>query len=82
MALGVGYGDEVITTSITAFPTITAIINAKATPVVIDIDKASGLMDCTLIEEKITDKTRAVVAVHLYGQTCDMDLLRVNLQKA
>lgn len=75
MALGVGAGDEVITTDITAFPTITAIINCGASPVVVDIDKSSGLMNCTLIEEKISEKTRAVVAVHLYGQCCDMDLL-------
>jgi dTDP-4-amino-4,6-dideoxygalactose transaminase len=76
MALGIGDGNEVITTNITAFPTITGIMQALARPVVVDINADDGLIDCTKIEQKITAKTKAIVAVHLYGQCCDMKPLR------
>ncbi len=71
-ALGIGIDDEVITVSNTAVPTITAIASANATPVFVDIDKYS-LIDVLRIEEKITDKTKAIIPVHLFGQSCDMD---------
>jgi dTDP-4-amino-4,6-dideoxygalactose transaminase len=76
MSLGVGAGDEVITANVTAFPTIAGIRQALATPVVVDINANDGLIDCAGIEPKITAKTKAVVAVHLYGQCCDMKPLR------
>ena len=76
MALGVGNGDEVITTNVTAFPTITGIMQALARPVVVDINAVDGLLDCGKVESKITAKTKAIVAVHLYGQCCDMKPLR------
>jgi dTDP-4-amino-4,6-dideoxygalactose transaminase len=76
MALGVGDGNEVITTNVTAFPTITGIMQAGARPVVIDIKADDGLIDCCKIEPKITPLTKAIVAVHLYGQCCDMKPLR------
>lgn len=76
MALDIGEGDEVITTNITAFPTIAGIMQARALPVVVDINADDGLIDYGKIESKITSKTRAIVAVHLYGQCCDMKPLR------
>jgi dTDP-4-amino-4,6-dideoxygalactose transaminase len=76
MALGIGDGDEVITTNVTAFPTVTGIMQARARPVVVDINPDDGLIDVKKIGQKITAKTRAIVAVHLYGQCCDMKQLR------
>jgi dTDP-4-amino-4,6-dideoxygalactose transaminase len=73
MALGVGQGDEVITTNMTAYPTIVGIEQAGATPVVVDIDGKTGLINSSLIEEKITSRTKAIVPVHMYGQSCQMD---------
>lgn len=73
MALGIGKGHEVITSDMTAFPTIAAIINSGASPVVTDIFMEDGLMDPTKIEKHITPQTKAIIPVHLYGQSCDMD---------
>jgi aminotransferase EvaB len=71
-ALGIGLGDEVITVSNTAVPTCTAICMTGATPVFVDIDEHS-LMDVEELPSAITDKTKAILPVHLFGQTCDMD---------
>ena len=71
-ALDVGDGDEVITVSNTAVPTCTAIAMAGATPVFVEIDEYS-LMGVSKLEDVITDKTTAIIPVHLFGQTCDMD---------
>jgi dTDP-4-amino-4,6-dideoxygalactose transaminase len=76
MAMGIGQGDEVITTNMTAFPTITGIMQAAALPVVVDINPEDGLMDCRQIEAKITPCTKAIVPVHLYGQCCDMEAIK------
>jgi dTDP-4-amino-4,6-dideoxygalactose transaminase len=73
MALDIGSGDEVITTNMTAFPTIAAVVQAGALPVVVDISPEDGLIDPDKIEAKITTRTKAIVPVHLYGQSCDMD---------
>jgi len=70
--LGIERGDEVITVSNTAVPTVTAIVSAGATPVFVDIDQYS-LMDVNQIEKMISKKTKAIIPVHLFGQTCDMD---------
>lgn len=75
MASGIKNGDEVITTDVTAFPTIAGIVQGGAKPVVVDIDPESGLIDSARIESKINSRTRALVPVHLYGQCCDMDLI-------
>ncbi len=73
MALGMEGGSEVITSNITAFPTIAAILHAGAVPVVADICGNDGLIDTAKIERHITKKTKAIIPVHLYGQSCDLD---------
>ena len=75
MAAEIGDGDEVITSNMTAFPTITGITMTGAVPVVVDIDPATGLLDPAAVEAAITPRSRAVVPVHLYGQSCDMDAI-------
>ncbi len=72
LAAGIGPGDEVITTPFTFIATVEAIAYVGATPVLVDVDKASYNIDPNLIEAAITDKTRAIVPVHLFGMPCDM----------
>jgi dTDP-4-amino-4,6-dideoxygalactose transaminase len=67
-ALGVGEGDEVITTSMTAFPTVLAIFRCGANPVLADIDPETGLMNLDSAQRCLTKKTKSLVYVHLYGQ--------------
>ena len=71
-ALDVGLGDEVITTSNTAVPTVTAIVNTGASVRFVDINEYS-LMDVSKITNSISKKTKAIIPVHLYGQMCEMD---------
>lgn len=71
-ALGVGPGDEVITVSNTAAPTVVAIDGAGATPVFVDVREADFLMDTDQVAAAITPRTRALLPVHLYGQCVDM----------
>lgn len=73
MANGINYGDEVITTSFTAYPTITGIERAGAVPVVVDVIATTGLVDYSKIEQAITKKTKAIVPVHLYGLSVNME---------
>ncbi|MBQ7033169.1 MAG: DegT/DnrJ/EryC1/StrS family aminotransferase [Clostridia bacterium] len=74
-ALGVGEGDEVITSPITDMGSIIGILYQKAIPVFADIDPHTYNMDAAAIEAKITDKTKAIVVVHLAGNAADMDAI-------
>lgn len=74
-ALGVGPGDEVITVSNTAAPTVLAIDMVGAKPVFVDIDPQTYLMDVEQAIAAITERTRCILPVHLYGQCVDMDPL-------
>jgi dTDP-4-amino-4,6-dideoxygalactose transaminase len=72
-ALNLEDGDEVITVSHTAVATISAIIQAGAKPVFVDIDPEYFTIDPAKIEKAITKRTKAIIAVHIYGQTADLD---------
>lgn len=72
-AMGIGEGDEVITTPFTFFATAEAISAVGGTPVFVDVYKDTFNIDVTKIEEKITSKTKAIMPVHIFGQCADMD---------
>jgi dTDP-4-amino-4,6-dideoxygalactose transaminase len=73
LAAGIGPGDEVITVPFTFIATVAAIGYTGATPVFVDIDPAGYTMDPAAIEAKVTERTKAIMPVHLYGQPADMD---------
>jgi aminotransferase EvaB len=75
-ALGIGPGDEVITVSNTAAPTVVAIDSIGATPVFVDVDPDSYLMDTTQLASALTPRTRCLLPVHLYGQCVDLAPLK------
>ncbi len=73
MALGIGPGDEVITTAFSFIATAETIVLAGATPIYVDIDRKTFNIDVKKIEQAITPKTKAIVPVSLYGQVADLD---------
>jgi dTDP-4-amino-4,6-dideoxygalactose transaminase len=76
LAAGVGPGDEVITVPNTFVATVAAIRYTGARPVLVDVDPVSNNINVGLIEPAVTERTRAIVPVHLYGQPADMDPIR------
>jgi len=72
-SLGIGKGDEVITVANTAVPTIAAIVATGAEPRFVDINPDTYLIDTSKIEKAITERTKCILPVHLYGQCADMD---------
>jgi dTDP-4-amino-4,6-dideoxygalactose transaminase/acetyltransferase-like isoleucine patch superfamily enzyme len=73
LSAGVGPGDEVITVPFTFVATVAAIVYTGATPVFVDVDPQFLTMDANRIEEVITPRTKAILPVHLHGQSADMD---------
>ncbi len=73
--LGIGPGDEVITTTHTFIATVEAISRVGAHPVLVDVDPETYLIDPAAVEAAVTPRTRAIIAVHLYGQPAPMDAL-------
>ena len=75
-ALGIGPGDEVIVTPRTFIASVSCVINAGATPVFADVDRYSGNIHPESVERAITDRTRAIIPVHLGGWPCEMAAMR------
>ncbi len=74
--LEIGKGDEVITTAFTAIPTVSAIIAVGATPIFVDINPSTYLIDIDKISEVISSKTKAVMPVHIFGNVVDIPKLK------
>jgi dTDP-4-amino-4,6-dideoxygalactose transaminase len=74
-AMGVGRGDDVVTTPFTFFATSEAIDNVGARPVFVDVEEDSFNMNPSLVSEALTERTRALLPVHLFGHAADMDAL-------
>lgn len=72
-AMGIGEGDEVIVTPRSFIASVSTVVNAGAIPVFADVDNNAGNISATTIAPKITDKTKAIICVHLAGWPCDMD---------
>src|SRR5213593_3014279 len=73
LALGIGEGDEVITVPSTFIATAEAITYCKARPVFVDVDQNTFTMNPAELEKALTDRTKAIIPVHLFGQPADMD---------
>ncbi|NOT35304.1 MAG: DegT/DnrJ/EryC1/StrS family aminotransferase [Candidatus Eisenbacteria bacterium] len=80
-AVGVGPGDEVVTTGYSFFATAGTVVNIGATPVFVDIDPRTYNVDPHRLEAAITPRTKAVIAVHLYGQCCDLTVVKAVCDK-
>lgn len=76
LAFGIGAGDEVITTPMTFIATPNTVLHVGATPMFVEVDRDTGLMDPNAVEAAVTPRTKAILTVHLYGQMCDMRALR------
>lgn len=77
MAIGIQPGDEVITTAFTFVSTVEVILRLGATPVFVDVDINTACIDSKLIAKKITDNTKAIIAVSLYGHTAELDSINL-----
>ena len=73
---GVSYGDEIITPSLTAYPTVVAIQKCGAKPVFADIDPSTALIDLESVKRCLSKNTKGVIAVHLYGQSVNLGPLK------
>ncbi|MEM3434417.1 MAG: DegT/DnrJ/EryC1/StrS aminotransferase family protein [Candidatus Methanomethyliaceae archaeon] len=73
--LGIGEGDEVITTPITFAATANVIVHRRARPIFVDVDRETQNIDPNRIEDAITPRTRAIIPVHMAGRPCDMDAI-------
>ena len=73
--LGIGPGDEVIVPALSFVATVNPVLYTGAVPVFVDVDTVSWTLDPTRLEDAITDRTRAIIPVHLYGNPCDMGAL-------
>ena len=76
IALGIGPGDEVITTPFTFFSTVEVILRRGATPVFVDVDENTYNINISKLQEAITSRTKAIIPVHLFGQCCDLSFLK------
>lgn len=81
VALGIGKDDEVIVPDLTFAATINSVLQANATPVIVDVEQDSWCIDPNEIEKAITPKTKAIMPVHIYGQPCDMDKIMAIAKK-
>ena len=73
LALGIGAGDEVVTTPMTFVATVNSIVYVGAKPVFVDVEPDTMNIDPARLEEAITERTKAIMVVHLYGHPCEMD---------
>jgi UDP-4-amino-4-deoxy-L-arabinose-oxoglutarate aminotransferase len=80
-ALGIGEGDEVITTPMTFIATSNVVLHARAKPVFADVEPDTGNLDVAAVEAAITPRTKAIIPVHLYGQMADMRALSALAKK-
>jgi perosamine synthetase len=76
VAAGIGPGDEVIIPAFTMIASAFAVCYTGAKPVFVDSDAANWNIDPSLVEAKVTSKTKAIMPVHVYGHSCDMDALQ------
>jgi perosamine synthetase len=76
ITLGIGKDDEVIVPDLTFAATINTVLHANATPVIVDVEESSWCIDPKKIEKAITAKTKAIIAVHIYGQVCNVGAIK------
>ena len=76
LAYDVGKGDEVITTPMSFIATANSILHAGGKPIFVDVEPETGNINAELIEQALTDETKAILPVHLYGQMCDMKKIK------
>ena len=81
LAYGIGPGDEVITTPMSFCATANAILYVGAKPVFVDVEPETGNMNAEILESAVTERTKAIIPVHLYGQMCDMRKIKAVADK-